>query len=219
MGRPYTRIDEGVIQAYQVPTNEFYCDERRQLLLFSGKEPHLNWKAFADCLFSFAVDAGVSLVVFIGSVGGAVPHTREPRVMSTVSHESLKPTFEPYVTKFTEYQGPASFSTHLMAHAGEHNLRMASLVAEIPAYIQGTNPKSIAAVTRKLAAILGMSVDTDPLRSVTDAWEKRLTGVLERESELADHIKKLEQDYDDEVFDTQMEDLKEWLQQRGIRPD
>jgi len=217
--RPHTTIDEGMIQAYQPPTNTFFCDNNRQLLLFSGKEPHLNWELFANCLFSFAVDTGVSNVFFIGSVGGAVPHTREPRVMSTVSDPSVKPMLEPYITKFTDYQGPASFSTHLMAHANEHNLKMGSLVSEIPAYIQGTNPKSIQAVAKKLTAVLDLQIDLEPLRGVTQAWEKRLNTVLQDEGELAEHIEKLEQAYDDEVFDTQMEDLKEWLQQRGVRLD
>ncbi|MGD2109173.1 MAG: PAC2 family protein [Phycisphaerae bacterium] len=217
--RPHTRIDDGVIRAYQPPKNTFYAENDRELLLFSGKEPHLNWEVFANSLFSFAADVGVSSVFFIGSFGGAVPHTREPRVMSTVSHESMKPTLEPYISKFTEYQGPASFSTHLMAHADDFKLQMASLVTEIPAYIQGTNPKCIQAIAKKLAAVLDLQVDLEPLRPVTAAWERRLNKVLEEEEELAEHISKLEQIYDDEVFDTQMEDLKEWLEQRGVRLD
>jgi len=96
---------------------------------------------------------------------------------------------------------------------------MASLVAEIPAYIQGTNPKSVEAVVRKLAAILGLAVDVDDLREVTDAWEKRLHEVLDGERDLAKYIHKLETDYDNHVFDTQMGELKEWLQQRGVRVD
>ncbi len=106
-----------------------------------------------------------------------------------------------------------------MTLASGRGLRMASLVAEIPAYIQGTNPKSIEAVIRKLAAMLGLQVNLDRLRTLSDAWEKRLNDALERESELATHIRKLEEDYDNEVFDTQMGDLKEWLQQRGVRVD
>ena len=38
---------------------------------------------------------------------------------------------------------------------------MAALVAEIPAYVQGRNPKCIEAVTRRLAGILGLQVRLD----------------------------------------------------------
>ncbi len=96
---------------------------------------------------------------------------------------------------------------------------MASFVAEIPAYIQGTNPRCIEAVLRKLGAILGLEIGLDELRTLAAAWEERLSRVLERTPDLAKLIRKLEADYDNEVFDTQMGDLKEWLEQRGIRVD
>lgn len=217
--RPHTEIEEGIVKSYQPPTDTFFSDGPSQLLMFSGKEPHFNWRQFADSLFTFASQAGVSSVYFIGSVGSAVPHTREPRLMSTVSDETLKPLLDPYVVKFVNYEGPASFSTHLMVEARARGLPMASLVAEIPAYIQGANPRCIESVIRKLAGVLGLRVKLDRLRSITDAWEKRLAEVLKKEPDLAQHIQKLEEDYDNEVFDTQMDDLKEWLQQRGVRVD
>jgi proteasome assembly chaperone (PAC2) family protein len=217
--RPHTRIEDGVIEAYQPPTNMFFCHPLDRLLLFNGKEPHLNWHEFADCLFAFASQASVSSMYFIGSVGSALPHTREPRLMSTVSDESLKSELEPYVSKFANYEGPASFSTYLMTEARERGLCMASLVMEIPAYIQGTNPRCIEAMIRKLAGILGLQAGLDRLRAIADAWEQRLNQALEPEQDLAKYIRKLEEDYDNEVFDTQMDDLKEWLQQRGIRVD
>ncbi|UCC28912.1 MAG: PAC2 family protein [Phycisphaerales bacterium] len=217
--RPRTKIENGLIRTYQPPTNAFFCDEENELVLFSGKEPHFNWGEFADCLFSFASQTGVSAIYFIGSVAGAVPHTREPRLMSTVSDRSLKPALQPYVVSFTNYEGPASLSTNLLNQAAGHGFRMASLVAEIPAYVQGTNPKSIEAMVRKLAAILGLQVSLDRLRSIADEWERRLDEALEREQDLAGHIRKLEEDYDNDVFDTQMGDLKKWLEQRGIRVD
>ena len=93
------------------------------------------------------------------------------------------------------------------------------MVAEIPAYIQGRNPKSIEAVTRSVAGMLGLQVNLDDLRADSDEWEKRVDEQLAERPELAEHIHKLEADYDSEVFDTQMGDLKDWLQQRGIRLD
>jgi proteasome assembly chaperone (PAC2) family protein len=217
--RPHTKIEQGVIATYQPPENSFFCAEQRQLILFCGKEPNFNWSDFADCLFSFASQVAVSALYFVGSFGGAVPHTREPRLVSTVSDETLKPDLERYGVRFTDYEGPASFSTYLLTGARRHGFGMVSLVAEIPAYIQGTNPKSIEAVVRKLTAILGLEVSLSELRTLTATWEERLNEVLEQKPELAKHIQKLEEDYDNDVFDTQMGDLKEWLQQQGIRLD
>jgi proteasome assembly chaperone (PAC2) family protein len=217
--RPHTRIESGAITTYQPPTNTFYCSEEENLVLFQGKEPHFNWGRFADCIFTFAAHAGITTMYFVGSYGGTVPHTREPRLASTVSDQRLKSSLHHYRISFTDYEGPASFSTHLLTHAPDRGFRMASLVAEIPAYIQGTNPKCIEAVLRKLLGILGLEISLDNLRKVTDQWERRLNSVLEENPELASMIEKLEGDYDNEVFDTQMGDLKEWLQKKGIRLD
>jgi proteasome assembly chaperone (PAC2) family protein len=124
-----------------------------------------------------------------------------------------------YGIGFANYHGPASFSTYLLTRAKEHGLRMATLVAEIPPYIEGTNPRCIEAVIRKLTLILGLQIDLDELRASADAWEQRVNDALNEKPEVAKLIGKMETDYDSEVFDTQMGDLKAWLQQRGIRVD
>jgi hypothetical protein len=96
---------------------------------------------------------------------------------------------------------------------------MITMVAEIPAYVHGRNPKCIEAVTRRLASLLGIDINLDDVRIIADELEKKLNEAIEERSELAEHIHKLEENYDKEVFDTEMGDLKNWLQQQGIRLD
>jgi len=217
--RPHTEIREGVIRTYEVPTNAFFYDEKNNLIMFVGKEPHLQWEEFADCIFSLCSQFGVKVIHFIGSVAGLVPHTREPRILCSVSDEKLKETFQHYGVKFTNYEGPASIITCMTTSAGEQGFNMASLVATIPAYVQGSNPKCIEAVTRRLAGILGLHVELDDLRDVSDEFEKKLSEVVQEQPELEGNIRKLEEDYDNEIFDSEMGDLKTWLQQKGIRLD
>ena len=50
-------------------------------------------------------------------------------------------------------------------------------------------------------------------------FERRLSEVVKEKDELAELIQKLESDYDNEVFDTELGDLKDWLQQRGVSLD
>jgi len=217
--RPHVEIVEGEIQALSEPINTLMVDEKNRLLLFSGKEPNLNWRGFADRLLGFAEQAGVTRIYFVGSYAGMVPHTREPRLSTTVSEPGMKEELSAFGLRLANYEGPGSFSTYLMTRVRGRGIGMASVVAEIPSYIQGTNPKCIEAVIRKLVAILGLSVDFDELRGVTDAWEQRLNEVLQGKEELRELIGRLEASYDHEVFDTQMGDLKDWLEQQGIRVD
>jgi proteasome assembly chaperone (PAC2) family protein len=189
--RPHTKITDGLIRTFEVPSNEFFYHEPSNLILFVGKEPNLQWSDFMDCIFSLCSQLDVGMMCFIGSVAGLVPHTREPRLLCSVSDPALKDTFQHYGVKFTNYEGPASFITCLTANAGRHGLSMASLVATIPAYVQGNNPKCIEAVTRRLAGILGLHVEIDDLRHISDEFERRLSDAVQEQPELAGNIGKL----------------------------
>ena len=217
--RPHTRIKNGLIESYEVPTNAFFYNEQSELILFLGKEPNVQWREFAECIFSLCSEFGVKTIYFIGSVAGPVPHTREPRIFCSVSNAKLKETLQQYGVKFTDYEGPASIVTYLTANCNERGLSMVSLVATIPAYVQGNNPKCVEAVTRRLAGILGLQIELDDLREISDEFEKKLSDVVQGQPELAGSISKLEEDYDNEIFDSEMGDLKKWLEQKGIRLD
>ncbi len=217
--RPHGAIENGLVQSFEAPSNTFYVDESNRLLLFLGHEPNMHWRKFADCIFEVASSAGVTKIYFVGSVGGMVPHTREPRLFSAVSASRLKDDLETFGVRFTDYAGPVSIVTYMMTQAERRSIGMASVVAEIPAYVQGRNPRCIAAVTRQISAILGLEGGLDPLRDLVGQWEKRLNEAVEERPELVSHIRKLEEDYDNEIFDTQMGDLKDWLEQQGIRVD
>ena len=217
--RPHTKIKNGLIKSCQFPTNAFYYSEQGNLILLSGREPNLQWEEYADCIFSLCSEFGVKMIYFIGSVSGLVPHTREPRFFCSVSDADLKKTFEHYGIKFTDYQGPASIVTYLAARAGKEGLGMVSFVATIPAYVQGNNPKCIEAVTRRLAGMLELEMELDDLSGLSDEFERKLNDIVQEQPELASNIKKLEEDYDNEIFNSEMGELKNWLEQQGIRLD
>ncbi|MBN1805551.1 MAG: PAC2 family protein [Sedimentisphaerales bacterium] len=217
--RPYTLIQDGLIKTFEIPPDAFYYSQENDLILFSGKEPNLNWEEFAECIFSLCERFAVEMIYFIGSVAGLVPHTREPRLFCSISHAELRETFQHYGVKFTNYEGPASIVTYLTARCSDRGLKMVSFVATIPAYVQGSNPKCIEAVTRRLVGMLDLQVRFDDLRLVSDEFEKKLSDIVQEQPELESNIQKLEEDYDNEIFNNEMGDLKQWLQQKGIRID
>ena len=217
--RPHTKIRDGIVESCEIPMNTFFVSEKNDLLLFLGKEPSLGWDDFSDCIFSVCEEFGVKMIYFIGSVAGLVPHTREPRLFCSVSHAELKETFQHYGVKFTNYEGPASIVTYLTATCRQRNLSTVSLVATIPAYVQGSNPKCIEAVTKRLAGMLDLHVDLGDLTAISEDFEKKLIDVVQEQPELEENIHRLEEDYDNEIFNSEMGDLKTWLEQQGIRVD
>jgi len=215
--RPHIQIVDGLVKTVRPPANRIYCDVPHNLLLFSGSEPNLNWEQFGECLFSLCLRTGVRMIYFVGSYAGMVPHTREPRISTTVSHSELKPILSRYGISFSNYEGPGSFASFMTSQAPRQGLQMASIVAEIPSYVQGINPKAIEAVARKLVALLGLPLELEDLRRISDTWESRVGEALHSKSELLELINKMEEAYDQELFDTQLGDLKDWLEGQGIR--
>jgi proteasome assembly chaperone (PAC2) family protein len=216
--RPHTKIKDGLVRVYQPPENVFRYDEQHNLILFKGKEPNFNWTRYAEAVLAVAAQFSVERMYFVGSVAGVVPHTREPRLHSSVSDEAIKDELQQYGIRFSNYEGPASLITYLTRLARDRGIGMATFVAEIPAYVQGTNPICIEAVVRRIAGILGIQIELDDLQRSRRVFEKRLNKIVPERPELAALIKKLESDYDSEVFDT-MGELKEWLERQGIRLD
>ncbi len=198
--RPYVEIEEGVLKSVAMPSSTFYCHAPARLLLFVGKEPNLNWRAYGDCIFRLAKRAGVKRILFVGSFGGSVPHTREPRLFISCSDAQTLAEMEPYGVRRSGYEGPGSFTSFLMSQAPAAGLKMASLIAEIPGYLQGANPLCIEAVTRRLAKILKLPLKLDSLRSASTEWELQISRVIETDMELAEMVHQLEHVYDNDLL-------------------
>jgi proteasome assembly chaperone (PAC2) family protein len=198
--RPHVKYDHGLIESFEMTSNVFHADAGGNIAFFVGKEPNLNWPGFADCIFEVVKRLGVRRIIFMGSFGGSVPHTREPRLFGSVSERRLLPLLKQHGLKPTVYEGPGSFATYLLATAPARGVEMLSISAEIPGYLQGANPASITAVTRNLAAILDIPVDLAKLREASTEWEIQVSEVVEKDKKLAHTVRKLEEQYDNELI-------------------
>lgn len=217
--RPHCKIEDGLIQEFDMPVNQFWVAPEQRLILFTGKEPNLLWNRYADSLLTLCRRHEVRRIVFAGSVAGLVPHTREPRFLCSISEKHLREELEQHGMQFSRYTGPASFITYLTLRAQQAAIEMVSLVAEIPAYVQGYNPRCVEAALRHAGALLGLQLPISDLRNISEEFEKRLDVLIADQPELLEKIKMIEADYDDQVFDNEMGDLKLWLQRQGIRVD
>ena len=217
--RPHTKIKDGLVESFAPSRNTFFFDPKNQIVLFQGKEPNVRWSDYVDCIFTLASEVDAKQIFFVGSVGGLVPHTRAPRLFCTVSSPELIPAMQDYGMRLTNYEGPGSIISYLLSEAGRRGLPMSSVIAEIPPYVEGRNIRCIESVIRQMAGILNLKINLDDLRTTGDELEKKLNEIVEQRPVLAKHIRKLEEDYDNEVFDSQMGDLKAWLEQQGIQLD
>lgn len=213
--RPHTRIKDGLVTDLQYPQNEFFYDEKNNLILFSGKEPNVGWDDYAHCILELGQKFGVKKMYFVGSVAGPIPHTREVRVSCSVSNEKQKEKLRGYDIRFTNYEGPASMVTLLTRLSKQRGVEMTSFIAEIPVYVQTENPKGIRTIMKRLVKLLGLDIDLGDLSEMSSGFEKNLNELVAKKPKLAEQIKKLEENYDKEFFDRKG-DFEEWLRQHGI---
>ena len=198
--RPEVKHEGGLVTRFDMTENEIAADPAGDLAFFVGREPNLNWPGFADCVFEVCRRLHIKRIIFIGSFGGTVPHTREPRLFGSVSTRSMLPLLDKHNIKPSDYEGPASFASYLIHLAPKHGVEMLSMAAEIPGYLQGTNPTSIEAVSRRLGQILGIPVSLAKLRDASTAWEMKVSDAIEKDDDLAKTVRKLEDQYDNELI-------------------
>jgi proteasome assembly chaperone (PAC2) family protein len=199
--RPEVRMKKGLIRrGPKIPENVFHADASDKLVFFLGAEPNLRWQSFADAIFALCERMGVKRIVFVGSFGGTVPHTREPRLYGSISHAHLQDILTSHNLRPSDYSGPSSFSTLLISQAPAHGIEMVSFVAEIPGYLNGENPLSIEAVSRRLAKFLNQPIDLASLREASNTWEAQVSEAVQKDEELAETVRKLEEAYDNELI-------------------
>ncbi len=198
--RPHAKYENGLVTEFELPGNDFYADPPANMAFFIGSEPHLNWPGFAECIFDVVDRLGVKRIIFIGSFGGTVPHTREPRLYGSVSERSLLPLIQAHGMRPSDYEGPASFATYLLTLSRRRRIEMLSIAAEIPGYLQGVNPLSIQAVSRRLSLIVNQPVDFASLREAGTAWEIQVSEAIDKDEDLAETVRKLEEQYDNELI-------------------
>jgi hypothetical protein len=198
--RPEVKHQGGLVTHFDFGTNEFTADPQTNLAFFLGKEPNINWISFAECIFEVCKTLDVKRIIFIGSFGGTVPHTREPRLFGSVSERSLLPLLEQHAIRPSDYEGPGSFASYLVYRAPRQKLEMISIAAEIPGYLQGTNPLSIEAVTRRLGRLLNLPINLAELRAASTAWELQVSDAIEKDDELARTVRSLEEQYDNDLI-------------------
>jgi predicted ATP-grasp superfamily ATP-dependent carboligase len=198
--RPFISIENGIICDVIQPENNLYYSEEHDILYFIGKEPHLRWQRFENLLLQMCRDYSVKSIFFVGSYGGLTPHSREPRISFSTANKKMKKRLLGLSIRPVNYSGPGSIITSFTLRADREGIEMATLIAEVPTYIEGYNPRCVVTMIRCLGRLLGQRIDTTELQKSVSAFDSEFKTVLENQEGLKEHIKKLEEKYDNEEF-------------------
>lgn len=81
--------------------------------------------------------------------------------------------------------------------------------------MQTKNPKAVEAVIRRLVRLLDIDINLSELARMSSEFEKTMDKAVAKHPELVKEIRKLEENYDKELFDKKG-DFEGWLREQGI---
>ncbi len=200
--RPHSRVNRRGERIIRWPQNDLYYyapqDETRGLLLFIGTEPNLRWRAYSHILTTIALRHEVGLIVSLGALLDAVPHTREPRVTGRASSVELTHKAEFLGIKNSGYQGPTGIHTAFMDACTQVGISHASIWGHCPHYVNSSpDPKVSHALLTRLRSLIDIDVDLSELYLAANAYQEEVNKVIAKQPDVGNYVRRLERRYDD----------------------
>lgn len=196
LSRPHIRFKAGSRTEREIiwPATEFsLChapELGRDVLVGLGIEPHLRWKTYCGLVVELARRCEISLVLTLGALLAEVVHTKPVTIVGSASDPELAAMLG---IRPTRYEGPTGIVGVLNATCREQGIPVASLWANCPHYISGTeNPKAALALVQRLLEFLDTRLDLSELEEATKQFEQTLAEVIAQNAKVAAYIKKLE---------------------------
>lgn len=209
--RPFVYNDREGNRQIRWPRNDFFYwrnpDGPQDLILFIGTQPNLKWRTYTQALLSAVQDLDLDLVVNLGTLLDALPHTREPVINGSVSREELKPRLQGLQLRhFNQYEGPAGITSAWMETCVKAGLSYASIWGHAPHYVQQSpNWKVARALVAQVNHLFQIPADLDELDKHGQVFETEVTRTIAANVEASAYVKRLERQYDEAMGAKQQE--------------
>ncbi|HLI15178.1 MAG TPA: PAC2 family protein [Acidimicrobiales bacterium] len=161
----------------------------RDLLLLSGPEPHLRWRAYCAAILELVRTLGVEAVVTLGAHLAEVTHSRAVPVTTTSSDSRLgRAGVAP-----ARYEGPTGIVGVLGAELAAAGVPCISAWASVPCYGPPVSAKAALALVRTASELVGCEVDASDLEAEARAYERRMDELVARDENLAAYVARIEE--------------------------
>jgi proteasome assembly chaperone (PAC2) family protein len=178
--RPTVHLVDGVSREIEWPEITLTAGRLdRDVVLCSGPEPSLRWRAVLSELVDIARQLGVTEAFTVGGIPAMASHRRPISVLATGTDEAV---VERAGAWRQDYTGPTGAQSVLQVMLGDAGIPTTALWAQVPHYLSGgASPPAICAVLERLRDLAGLAVDLDVLDDQTDVYLRRVEeGLTER---------------------------------------
>jgi len=163
-------------------------------LLLHGPEPDTHWEGFCRSVLEVIERFSVSLVIGMGSVPMAVPHTRPIAITHHANNTDLLTGTSPWQG---ELRIPSSAQALLEVRLGEWDHDALGFVAHVPHYLaQLDYPRASIALLEQVELAARLTIDLTDLGTEADEREEEIARYLAANSEVDEVVTALEQQYD-----------------------
>lgn len=163
-------------------------------LLLHGPEPDTHWEAFTRSVRAVVEHFGVRLVVALGSVPMAVPHTRP---VTVTQHATRRDLMVGENVWRGEIRIPASAVSLLELRLGEWGHDATGFVAHVPHYAaQGDYPLAAVSLVESLEVVSGLEWELAGLQESAAARQADIAAQVSDNDEVRAVVEGLEQQYD-----------------------
>jgi proteasome assembly chaperone (PAC2) family protein len=201
--RPTVHLVDGVSREISWPEITLSAGRLgRDVVLCTGPEPSLRWRAVLGELVDVAQRLGVTAAFSVGGIPAMASHRRPISVLATGTDEDLVARAGAWRQ---DYTGPTGAQSVLQVMLGDAGIPTLALWAQVPHYLaSGASPPAIRAVLERLRDLGGLKVDLDLLdQQAADYVERVEEGLADRPDvvEIIDAIEAGEDDADVEESD------------------
>ena len=163
-------------------------------LLLHGPEPDIRWEAFCRAVLEVVERFGVTLVVSVGSVPMAVPHTRPIAITHHANNADLLTGTSPWRG---ELRVPSSAQALLEVRLGEWGHDAQGFVAHVPHYLaQLDYPRAAQGLLEQVELAARLTVDLTELGELAEEREEEIARYLAANDQVQEVVTALEQQYD-----------------------
>lgn len=164
------------------------------LVLLAGIEPHLRWRGFSRDLIDVVRRTECEMVITLGALADAVPHTRAPLVKGSSTNPALADRMG---LDQPSYQGPTGLIGVLHDALDKEAIPVISLRVAVPHYVASSpNPKATRALLEHLERVTGVPTAHEGMEKVVSAWEKQVDSAVAGDEEVSAYVRRLEHQAD-----------------------
>ena len=200
--RPTVHLVDGVSREIDWPEITLTAGRLgRDVVLVTGPEPSLRWRAVLGELVDVALQLGVSEAYSVGGIPAMASHRRPVSVLATGTDEDL---VERAGAWRQDYTGPTGAQSVLQVMLGDAGVPTIALWAQVPHYLAGgASPPAIRAVLERLRGLAGFAVDLEGLDDQASAYVRRVEEGLSDRPDVVEVITAIEEG-EDEVDESEL---------------